>query len=126
MLLLIGLINLLATALLNVRERQREFGIAKTLGLTPGQVVVSVAVGAGTLALLAMLVGYPLGLLNSWLLFKLVGEGMLDAQPEIYAAPGVGWVTLLALGVLALAVVASALPARVAARVKPAEALRYS
>jgi putative ABC transport system permease protein len=125
-LLVIGLINLLATALLSVRERQREFGVAKTLGLTPGQLVTSVASGAGTLALLATLLGIPLGLLNSWLLFKLVAEHMLNAQPDMYAAPGPGWLALLTLGLLCVALLASAVPARVAARVRPADALRYS
>jgi putative ABC transport system permease protein len=125
-LLVIGLINLLATALLTVRERRRDFGIAKTLGLTPRQVVASVVTGAASLALLAVLVGVPLGLLNSWLLYKLVAERMLEAQPELYAAPGIGWLTLVAAGMLLIALLASALPARYAARTPPAEALRYS
>jgi hypothetical protein len=64
---LAGLLALLAASTLthllvtSVRRRRRDLAILKTLGFTRGQVSATVAWQATTLAVVALLVGMPLG-----------------------------------------------------------------
>jgi putative ABC transport system permease protein len=124
-LLVIGLANMLTTTLLGVRERARDIGIFKTLGLTPRQVVAGVAASVSLLTLLATVVGIPLGVLLYRGLFTVVGEGMMDADPELYTPPSWTWLALVIPGALIFAALASILPARRATGVQIAEVLRY-
>ena len=55
----------------------------------------------------------------------IVGENEMGADPDIFVQPSWWSLALLAPGMLALAVLASTLPARRAARVEVAEVLRY-
>lgn len=61
-LLAIALVTLLATTLLGVRERARELGILKAIGFTPRQLIGGVAANQLVLAVVALVVGIPLGL----------------------------------------------------------------
>lgn len=124
LLLVIGLINLFYTSLLGVRERLRDFGIFKTLGLTPGQIGASVLTGAGLLALIATLIGVPLGLLVSRVLFDYGGR-QFGIGTGLGVWPAWIWLLLLALGAVSVAALASAFPARLAARLRVTEVLRY-
>jgi putative ABC transport system permease protein len=63
--LTVGFVNLLGTTLLGIRERTRDLGILKTIGFTPRQVAASVATGDAALALAAVVVGVPAGLVIS-------------------------------------------------------------
>jgi putative ABC transport system permease protein len=123
-LLLIGLVNLLTTALLGVRERVRDLGIFKAVGLTPGQVVTTVIAGAGLLALLGAVAGIPLGLVVTRLLFEQLGR-QTEMGTSIGVMPSVPLLLLLIPATLLLAALASWLPARRAAAVQVAESLRY-
>ncbi len=123
-LLAIGVINLVATTLLSVRERTRDYGIYRAVGLTPGQVVVTVAANVGLLALIAAVLGIPLGLLTFKGMFGVIGSDMFGAAPEWYRNPPAWQMTLLLPGAVAVAAIASALPARQAARLKVADVLR--
>ena len=60
-LLIIGVANMLTTMLLNVRERVRDIGILKSIGMTPRQVVGSIASGTGLLTALATARRYSAG-----------------------------------------------------------------
>jgi putative ABC transport system permease protein len=124
-LLVIGLVNVLTTTLLNIRERMRDFGILKAVGMTPRQVMLSVASGAVLLALPAVLLGIPVGLWAWKQLFRIVAENEMGADPELFTEPSWWSLVLLAPGMIALAVLASTIPARRAARVEVAEVLRY-
>src|SRR5215208_6151384 len=56
-----------------IRRRRRDLGVLKTIGFVRGQVAATVAWQATTLALLALLVGLPLGLVAgrwAWLLLN--------------------------------------------------------
>lgn len=123
-LLLIGVINVLNTALLGVQERVRDLGVLKAIGLTPGQVVVSVVTGVSVLALLAMLIGVPLGIVLIESLFaavvRLFGGGSGAPLPINWA-----WLLLLLPIALLVTALASAVPARRAARIPVVEVLRY-
>ena len=54
LLVAVGLVNLLTTLLLVTRERARDFGILKAIGLTPRGVLGVVNSGGAALALIAI------------------------------------------------------------------------
>jgi ABC-type antimicrobial peptide transport system permease subunit len=121
-LLAIGLVNLLTTLLLGIRERVRDFAIFKVLGLTPRQVLASVTAGGTLLATLAVVGGIALGvpLFHALVVITNPTDG-----PDLFTAPTWWWVVLMFPGALVFTTIASLLPARRAAEIKPAEALRY-
>jgi putative ABC transport system permease protein len=121
-LLLIGLANLLTTLTLLVRERAHDFGVFKTLGLTPRQVVVAVTAGGSVLALLAAVVGIPVG----YVAFREIAIALNPTDgPDVITAPPLWWLIVLVPVAVGLAAAASALPARTASRLSVAEVLRY-
>ena len=121
-LLLIGLANLLTTLSLLVRERAHDFGVFKMLGLTPRQVVVAVTSGGSVLALLAAVVGIPVG----YVAFREIAIALNPTDgPDVITAPPFWWLAVLVPVAVALSAVASALPARTASRLSVAEVLRY-
>jgi putative ABC transport system permease protein len=120
----IAVVNLLSTTMLGVRERFRDLGIVKAVGLTPVQVIGGVLVGVGAVAVVAVVAGIPLGLAAT--------RGLLDElgrQTGIGVGVGVmpGWLDLAALlpVVVLLALLGGIGPARRAAGLRVAEALRY-
>jgi putative ABC transport system permease protein len=121
-LLAIGLVNLLTTLLLGIRERVRDFAIFKVLGLTPRQVLASVTAGGTLLATLAVVGGIALGvpLFHALVVLTNPTDG-----PDLFTAPTWWWIVLMFPGALVFTTIASLLPARRAAEIKPAEALRY-
>jgi putative ABC transport system permease protein len=62
LLMVIAAVGILNAMLLSTRERTRELGTLKAIGLTPGQMVRSVVEGAVALGALSIVVGIPLGL----------------------------------------------------------------
>lgn len=118
-LLFVGLVSLVATIILSMRERMRDVGMLKAVGLTPAQITCAVLAGQALLAVLASLVGIPLGLA----VFRL-GIGLSGGSDE-FAYPPVWSLALLPLAlVLSVALLAGPL-ARGAARLPVADALRY-
>ncbi len=112
------LAHLLVTS---IRRRRPDLAVLKVLGLTSAQVRATVAWQATTLAVVAVTLGVPLGVIAGRLVWRLFAEQLgTSAEPAV---------PLLALGVLGLAALAVAnlvaiLPARSAARTQPAVALR--
>lgn len=123
LLILVGLANLLATVLLGVRERIRDLGTLKAVGCTPRQVVESVVAGAALLALIALALGLPLGLLAARALFDYLGH-VTGFGPELGVRPPWAWLRALVPAMLFLAALGAALPARAASRVQAAQILR--
>lgn len=121
--LTIGLLNLVATTVLGMRERARDIGILKTVGFTPRQLALSVATGSGATALAAVAVGIPAGVVVGRLMLDAVGRGSgIGPGFAEQAAP-------LSVAVAGAVVVAAgaglgALAARRAARAQVAEVLR--
>jgi predicted permease len=108
----LGLYGSLAHA---VARRRREIGVRMALGADAPTIVRLVAGGGARL----VLAGLALGAVTSALLGRAV-SGLLFHVPAFDA---LSWM-LAALTLLAAAAVASGLPARIAAHVQPAEALR--
>jgi putative ABC transport system permease protein len=122
LLLSIGLVSLATTLLLGIRERRRDFAIFKAIGLTPRQVLGAVTTGGSLLALVAVLIGVPVGTA----LFRLVVVATNPTDgPDLATTPTWWWLLLIVPGMLVFTTVASLFPARRAAEVQPAEALRY-
>jgi ABC-type lipoprotein release transport system permease subunit len=119
-LLLITATTLVAVALLSVRERIRDYGVLKAIGLTPRQITSSVVSAHAALAVLASLLAVPLGIGLYLALFRIAGDTTEDAV----IAPW--WsLALIPIGAVLVVVAATSLPARLATRIRAADALRY-
>ena len=122
-LMLVAAANLMSTGLLSIRERVRDFGIQKTLGLTPAQIATSVVAGTVLIALIALLIGVSLGMVVVVRFVQQVGIA-IGAGPDFYRIDW-GGISLLLPILVVLAMVSSLLPALRAARLEVTEALRY-
>jgi putative ABC transport system permease protein len=119
-LLLITATTLVAVALLMVRERIRDYGVLKAIGLTPRQITSTVVSAHAALAVLASLLAIPLGIGLYLALYRIAGDTTEDAV----IAPW--WsLALIPIGTALVVVAATILPARLATRIHTADALRY-
>jgi putative ABC transport system permease protein len=121
--LMITLVNLLNTTLLGVLERSRDFGIQKTLGMTPGQVVTAVILGVAVLGLIALVIGIPFGVMLFEGMMAQIGM-QLGMGPEFGLVDYAGMLWLIP-GALLIVTLGAYFPARRAARTRVTEALRY-
>ena len=122
--LAIGAVNLLTSLFLGVRERYRDFGIMKTLGFTPRQILASVGTSAILFAVVAIAIGTPLGLIFTRFSLNYIGEEAGAGSP-FGTMPGPEWMVVLALITLVVAIIGALVPARRAATISVTEALRY-
>lgn len=126
--LVFGLTNTFITAVL---ERTQEIGLCKSMGMKSSLVLCQVV----TESLLIMLLGLIGGLLLSWLILQLIGDGidlrafaagfeMLNLAPKI--KPAVVWqdINIVVIATILLALFASLHPAIRAVRLDPLVALR--
>ena len=99
----------------SVIQERREMGIRLAVGARGGQLVGMVTRRGVVLSALGMLLGTPLAIL--------IHQAVIDSLSLFDADPGFG-ITFMAGGILAgVAVLASYLPARAAAKVQPTQAL---
>jgi ABC-type lipoprotein release transport system permease subunit len=117
----VAIATLVHTLITSIRRRRRDLAILKTLGFDRGQVSRAVAWQATTIALLAVLVGVPLGIAGgrwAWSLFS--HELGIVPAPVIPVAP----ILLVVPSALLAANLIAAGPAAIAARTRAALALR--
>ncbi|MEV0283045.1 ABC transporter permease [Kribbella sp. NPDC050820] len=119
-LLLITATTLVAVALLSVRERVRDYGVLKTIGLTPRQIAGSLISAHTAVAVLAAIVSIPIGIALYVVVYAIAGGSPADRV----IAPW-WWLALVPVGTVLLVVLATSLPARLATRIPAADALRY-
>jgi predicted lysophospholipase L1 biosynthesis ABC-type transport system permease subunit len=125
--ILAGIIAILAGATLAhtlvsaVRRRRRDLAVLKTLGFVRRQTLAVVLWQATTLASIAVLIGVPLGVaLGRWAWALFADQTGVVREPVVPP-----WqIAVVVAGTLLLANVVAALPGRLAARTRPAEALR--
>jgi putative ABC transport system permease protein len=118
-LLLIATTALLAIALLSLRERLRDFGVLKAIGLTPRQVASSLVAPYAALAVLAGVLSVPLGIALYVAAYRAAGG---DGDATIAPWP---WLLLVPVGTVLMVVAATSVPARIVTRVPTVEVLRY-
>ncbi|MFJ8965877.1 FtsX-like permease family protein [Lentzea sp. NPDC102401] len=112
------------TVVLNARERRRDLGMLKSIGMTPRQVTVLLVTSMGTLGVLGGLIGVPVGIgVHQLVVPAMAHAGQADAVDilmNVYHAP---LLALLALTGVVIAVLGAVVPARGAARLSIATVL---
>jgi putative ABC transport system permease protein len=119
-LLLITVTTLLAVALLSVRERVRDFGVLKAIGLEPRQLASSLVGAHAALALIAAIASIPLGIALYVAVYGIAG----GSSEDLVLAPW-WWLALVPIATVVMVVGATGVPARLATRIPAADALRY-
>lgn len=118
-------LGVLGGVVLDTRERIRDLGIHKALGMTPRQTVTLVIASVVLPGVVGGLLGVPLGLAVHRTVMPAMGDSaglrLPDAVLDVYRTPEL---VLLALGGTGIAVLGALLPAGWAARVRTATALR--
>jgi ABC-type antimicrobial peptide transport system permease subunit len=104
-----------------IGDWRAELAMHRVLGFSRRQLRRSVAIGSIALGAVVAAIGIPLGVAAgrvAWLFYA----DRLGVKPE--AVVPVGWLALVAGGVIAIAVLAALVPGRLASRRPPAEILR--
>jgi putative ABC transport system permease protein len=115
----ITLSALVGVALLSVRERIRDFGVLRTIGLTPRQVTTSLVSAHAVIAFVGAVVSIPIGVG----LYVAIYQGV-SGSDDATIAPW--WLIASVPFALALVTaVVTSLPARYAANIPAAQAVRY-
>lgn len=122
---IVAALGVFNTVVLNARERRRDLGMLKSIGMTPAQVVTMMVTSMGALGLVGGLIGLPLGVAVHQLLAPAMlraGQAdVLDVVVDVFTGP---MFVPLALAGVAIAVLGAFIPARSAARTTIAQALR--
>ncbi|MGW1871505.1 FtsX-like permease family protein [Streptomyces mauvecolor] len=105
------------TVVLNSRERRRDLGMLKSIGMTPRQVTVMMVVSMAGLGLVGGLLGLPLGVAAYRVVIPMTEHSAHLAFPaRMLDVWHPGSMTLLALAGVAIAALGAVIPARAAAR----------
>ncbi|MFI6284087.1 ABC transporter permease [Streptomyces sp. NPDC051018] len=125
MLVAVAALGVLNGVLLDTRERVREIGVHKALGMTPRGTMAMVLTSVAVTGLVAGALGVPLGVaLHGWVI-PAMGESVGLRLPEsVIAVYQAAELLPLALGGLLIATLGALLPAGWAARARTATALR--
>lgn len=125
MLVAVAALGVLNGVLLDTRERVREIGVHKALGMTPRQTVAMVLTSVAVTGLVAGALGVPLGVtLHGWVLPAMGDSVGLRFPGSVIAVYHGAELLPLALGGLLIATLGALLPAGWAARARTATALR--
>jgi len=120
---LVGSIGLTGTMGMNVLERTREIGVMRAIGAVDLKIINSVIIEGMMIGLIswffAVLVSFPI----SYLLLRIISDAMINAPIPLAITALGSFIWLMV--VLVLAVLASVLPARNAARLTIREVLAY-
>jgi hypothetical protein len=108
------------TLIASIRRRRRDLALLKTLGFTARQLAVTIAWQASVIAIVAVIIGVPLGIVfgrQLWVEFA----RSINAVPQPTVPTSL---VLVAAGALLLANLVAAIPARIAGRTPAAFVLR--
>ena len=104
-----------------VVERRHEIGILRAIGYSRRMVQVSFLTEASFISLLGIIIGLCLGFLTS---FNVISDIQSD-EPNVQLIIPWTKILLIGFGAYACTLVATFVPARQAATIAPADALRY-
>lgn len=125
LLVVVAGLGVLNTVVLDTRERVRDLGVLKALGMAPRQVVGMIVTTVGLVGLCFGAAGIPIGMaLHSAVvprMGKAAGSGIPHEDLAVFQAP---LVAALLLGGVLIAVAGALLPAGWAARTRTSTALR--
>ncbi|WP_327242581.1 ABC transporter permease [Streptomyces sp. NBC_01320] len=125
MLVAVAALGVLNGVLLDTRERVREIGVHKALGMTPRQTVAMVLTSVVVTGLVAGALGVPLGVaLHGWVVPAMGDSVGLRLPGSVITVYHGAQLLPLALGGLLIATLGALLPAGWAARARTATALR--
>ena len=127
LIVLVAVFNIVSALTMMVTEKQGEVAILQTLGLTPSQVQKVFMVQGLYNGVIGTLIGAFVGVLLSLYineLLELVGLNLLEGI-ELPVKFDVISLAIIAFASIAMSFLATLYPARKAAKVKPAEVLRY-
>ncbi|WP_329204166.1 FtsX-like permease family protein [Streptomyces sp. NBC_00683] len=125
MLVTVAALGVLNGVLLDTRERVREIGVHKALGMTPRQTIAMVLTSVALTGLVAGALGVPLGVtLHGWVLPAMGDSAGLRLPDSVIAVYHGAELLPLALGGLLIATLGALLPAGWAAKSRTATALR--
>lgn len=116
----IGIVNTLFTIIV---EREREFGILKSIGASAGQIRKVVVINAGLMAFIAHVIGCVTGLLLSLVLIFVINKQSFGWTIQFGPNAPIFFITGVAM--LVTAVLAALWPAQSAVRRKIAAMVRY-
>ena len=118
-------LGVLNTVVLQTRERVRDLGVFKALGMTPRQTIVMVISTVAGIGLVAGLIAIPAGIALHGSVLPIMAHAVQTGLPaavlDVYHAPEL---ILLALSGLVIAVAGALAPAGWAAGTRTASALR--
>jgi putative ABC transport system permease protein len=118
-------LGVLNTVLMTTRDRVRDLGIVKALGMRPGQVVTMVICSVVVPGIAAAAIAAPAAVaLNTATLHAMAGTAHTGVPASFTQVFGAIRLALLCLAALAIAVAGALLPATWAARARPATALQ--
>ncbi|MFI8181011.1 ABC transporter permease [Actinacidiphila glaucinigra] len=125
MLVAVAALGVLNGVLLDTRERVRELGVHKALGMTPRQTIAMVITSVVVTGLVAGALGVPLGVALHGRVIPAMGDSVgLRLPDSVIAVYHAAELLPLALGGLLIAALGALLPAGWAARTRTATALR--
>jgi putative ABC transport system permease protein len=121
--LLVGVAALGVISARSVVERRQQIGVMRAIGFRRGMVEASFLLESSFIAVTSIIVGTLLGLLLAW---NIIADTRQQPSWENLTLV-VPWLNLAVIFLLvyAVAMIATIAPARKAAKVRPAEALRY-
>ncbi len=119
-----GIVGVSNIMMISINERTREIGIRKAIGATPGSIISLVLQESFVITLLAGYVGLVTGVvvveIGSWAFEH------FELQSEFFRNPEIDFKTVITATIFLVfaGVIAGFFPARIAAKIKPVEALR--
>ncbi|WP_336213093.1 ABC transporter permease [Nonomuraea sp. LPB2021202275-12-8] len=121
LIIVVAALGVFNTVLLNTRERRRDLGMLKSIGMTPRQVTTMTVTSMAALGLAGAFIGIPCGIAAHRLLVDNVGIVVFpEFMKDVWQPPQLA---LLAAAGVAIAVLGALIPARAAARLTIATVL---
>lgn len=121
LLIAVAALGVFHTVLLTVRERRRDLGVLRSIGMTPRQVMAMTVTSVTALGAVGGLLGIPFGMAAHRLLVDNVGYVVFpESMKDVWDAPDLAG---LALAGIVIAVLGALIPAHSAARLTIARVL---